>query len=95
MKILLKKVTVLNSSISYFDESSAMKVYLNDVNFTLTGDMTSSETDMQILFKAGEFTFIMDGMKYLNKAVLDSKIRPAGKSRQNAIYFSSELFFVE
>jgi hypothetical protein len=74
MKILLKKVEVHNSSISYIDESSAMKAYLNNVNFNLTGDMTMSETDMQMIFSAGEFTFIMDGVKYLNKAVLDSKI---------------------
>jgi uncharacterized protein involved in outer membrane biogenesis len=74
MKILLKKVAVLNSSISYVDESSGMKVYLNNLDFYLKGDMTMSETDMQMTFNAGEFTFIMDGMKYLNKAVLDSKI---------------------
>ncbi len=74
MKILLKKVSVLNSSVSYLDESSAMKVYMNKVNFYLKGDMTMSENDMQMRFNAGEFTFIMDGMKYINKAVLDSKI---------------------
>ena len=74
MKILLKKVAVLNSSISYVDESSAIKAYLNNVNFNLKGDMTMSQTDMQMTFNAGEFTFIMDGMKYLNKTVLDSKI---------------------
>jgi AsmA-like C-terminal region len=74
MKILLKKVALLNSSISYIDESSAMKVYLNNVNFYLKGDMTMSETDMQMTINIGEFTFIMDGMKYLNKAVVDSKI---------------------
>ena len=74
MKILLKKVTVLNSSISYVDESSAIKAYLNNVNFNLKGDMTMSQTDMQMSFSAGEFTFIMDGMKYLNKTVLDSRI---------------------
>lgn len=74
MKILLKKVSVLNSSITYVDESSAMKAYLNDVNFTLTGDMTMSETDLQMNFSAREFTFIYDGMKYLNKTALDAKI---------------------
>ena len=74
MKIRLRNVTVRNSSISYVDESSAMKAYLNNVNFNLKGDMTMSQTDMQITFSAGEFTFIMDGMKYLNKSVLDSKI---------------------
>jgi hypothetical protein len=74
MKILLKKVAVLNSSISYVDENSAMKVYLKNINFYLKGDMTMSETDMQMTINAEEFTFIMDGMKYLNKVVLDSKI---------------------
>ena len=33
-----------------------------------------SETDLQMKFSAGEFTYIMDGMKYLNKAALNSEI---------------------
>ena len=37
MKILLKKVAILNSSISYIDESSAMKVYIKNSNFNLKG----------------------------------------------------------
>ena len=74
MKILLKKVSILNSSISYVDDESPMKAYLKDVTFILSGDMTASETDLQMAINAGEFTFIMDGMKYLNKTVLDSKI---------------------
>jgi len=74
MKILLKKVTVLNSSISYVDDESAMKAYLKNLSFNLKGDMTTSETDMQISLNAGEFTFIMDGITYLNKAVVDAKI---------------------
>ena len=74
LKILLKKVELLNSSISYVDENSAMKVYLKNVNFYLRGDMTTRESDLQMTINAGEFTFIMDDMKYINKAVLDSKI---------------------
>jgi len=74
MKVLLKKVALLNSSISYVDESSAMKAYLRNLNFNLKGDMTMSETDMQMGVNIGEVTFIMDGMKYLNKAVINAKI---------------------
>ena len=74
MKILLKKVTVTNSSVSYIDESTPMSVFLDNVNLTLKGDMTMSETDLQIAFNAGAVTFIMDGTRYINKAVLDSKI---------------------
>jgi hypothetical protein len=74
MKILLKKVAVINSSISYVDESSHMQVYLRNINFNLSGDMTMSQTDLQMSLTAGEFTFIMDGTRYLNRAVVDSKI---------------------
>jgi hypothetical protein len=74
MKILLKKVSVLNSSITYIDDESAIKVYLNDVNFSLSGDLTTSETDLKMKFDAGGFTYIMDGMKYLNKAALNAEI---------------------
>jgi hypothetical protein len=74
MKILLKKVEVTNSAISYIDDESAIKAYLKKFNFNMSGDMTLSETDLQMSFNAGEFTYIMDGMKYLNKSVLDSKM---------------------
>ena len=74
MKILLKKVSVTNSSLSYIDAESDMQAYLNDLNFDMKGDMTMSETDMQISATSGEFTYIMDGMKYLNKTVLDANI---------------------
>lgn len=74
MKILLKKVEMKNSSIAYLDYESDMQAYLKDVNITLSGDMTETETDLQIAANAGSFTFIMEGMKYLNRTVLDSKI---------------------
>jgi len=51
-----------------------MKVYLKNVNFYLKGDMTTRESDLQMTINAREFTFIMDDTKYINKAVLDSKI---------------------
>jgi hypothetical protein len=74
MKILLKKVNVLNSEVSYTDKSSDMATYLKDLNFNLSGDMTMSETDLQIAARIGEFTYIMEGMKYLNNVVIDSRI---------------------
>jgi hypothetical protein len=74
MKIQLKKVALINSSISYVDYEGDMKAYLKNLNFNLSGDMTASQTDLQMSINAGQFTFIMEGMKYLNKTVLDSKI---------------------
>jgi len=74
MKILLRKVALMNSSITYTDDESDMKAYLNNLNFNLKGDMTMSETDMQMSLNIGDVTFFMEGVKYLNKAVIDSKI---------------------
>jgi hypothetical protein len=74
LKIQLKQFSVLNSSVSYVDESSAMAAWLNDLNFNLKGDMTMSQTDMQVALNIGEVTFQMDNLKYLNKAMIDAKI---------------------
>lgn len=74
MKIKLKNVKLLNSSIAYIDYEGSMSAYFKGVNYSMKGDMTMSETDMQMAMTAKEFTFIMDGMKYINKAVVDSKI---------------------
>ena len=74
MKILLKKVEVLNSSVTYTDESSDLKAIINDLNFDLTGDMTANETDLKIKLNAGDVNFIMEGVKYLNKAKADGEL---------------------
>ncbi len=74
MKIQLKKVEARNSSVAYVDREADMSAFLRNVNFILSGDMTASETDLRMSFNAGEFSYIMEGMKYLNKTVLDAKI---------------------
>jgi hypothetical protein len=74
MKIKLKHVELLNSSIAYIDYQGSMSAYFKGVNYSMKGDMTMSETDMQMSMTAKEFTFTMDGMKYINKAVVDAKI---------------------
>ena len=74
MKILLRKIEILNSSISYIDYESDIEVYLTDVNSNMSGDLTENETNLEIMISAGELTYLMDGIKYLNKATADSKI---------------------
>ena len=74
MKILLRKIEILNSSISYIDHESDIEACLTDVNSTMSGDLTENETNLEIMISAGELTYLMDGIKYLNKATADSKI---------------------
>ncbi len=66
MKILLRKVEMLNGRINYLDLSSDIVTTLDDVSFLLTGDMTASETNLKMMIDAGKLTFEMEGMKYLN-----------------------------
>jgi hypothetical protein len=74
MKIQLKSVEIFNSSISYVDRSSNIETWLKKMDFHIKGDMTLSETDLEILAKTDEFTFIMDGMKYLDKATAEARV---------------------
>ena len=60
MKILLKKVSFLNSSVSYIDKGYNMEAYLNDLSFDLKGDMTMSETDLQN-FSCSRRAYIYNG----------------------------------
>ncbi len=68
MKILLRRVEALNSKISYIDISSDMAALLKGVSFSLTGDLTESETNLRILLSTDDLSFLMEGVKYLNNA---------------------------
>jgi hypothetical protein len=74
MKILLEKIEFTNSSVSYIDHESIIETYLDKVNCLMKGDLTENETNLEININAQELTFLMDGIKYLNKAKADSKI---------------------
>ncbi|MCX6334971.1 MAG: hypothetical protein NT092_11815, partial [Bacteroidia bacterium] len=73
-KMKLKKVAIINSSVSYTDESSAIAAYLGKLNLNLTGDMYGNQTDLQINLNIGSLNLDMDNIRYLNKAVIDGKI---------------------
>jgi len=74
MKILLRKVEMKNSSITYTDESMNLTATLNEMDFLLSGNMTLSTTDLEMALKSGAVTVSMDGVRYLNKAVIDSRV---------------------
>jgi hypothetical protein len=74
MKILLQKIEFLNSSVSYIDYESNIETFLNKVNCSMNGDLTGSETNLEIEIAADELTYLMDGTKYLNNATAHAKI---------------------
>jgi len=74
VKILLRQVKILNSSIAYIDKESDMEAFLRDLNASMSGDLTSSVTNLEIRMKVGDVTYLMDGIRYLNKAVADADV---------------------
>jgi hypothetical protein len=74
LKIVLRKVAINNSTITYSDQSSGMSASLRDFNFGLGGYLTLSTTGLKMNLKIAETTFSMDGIKYLNKAAINSSI---------------------
>jgi hypothetical protein len=94
MKILLRKFQIRNSAITYSDLSSAMSASLNNVNFSLSGDMTASTTDLKMIFTIGETTFTMDNIKYLNKAIVNSSITMFADMNKMKFSFKDNFFSV-
>jgi hypothetical protein len=74
LKVLLKKVVFSESSLSYMDEESDIQALLADLDFSLSGDMTASETDLQITAKSTAFSLVMDSVRYMNRAVVEAEI---------------------
>jgi hypothetical protein len=73
-KVLLDRVEIMNSSVSYVDRESEISTWLGKVSCSLKGDLTGSSTNLEIILRSEELTYAMDGIKYLNKARADSRI---------------------
>jgi len=94
MKILLKKIEILNSSVSYVDHESDIQTYLDNVNSLMNGDLTENETNLGISLKAGKVTYIMEGIKYLNNATADTKINVLAKLDSMKFYLRDNYLLI-
>jgi uncharacterized protein involved in outer membrane biogenesis len=72
-KMNLKSYTISNGKIVYNDEQGKMYFSAEDLNHKGSGDFTSSQFTVQTITDAGNVTYIMDGIAYLNKIVLNAK----------------------
>ncbi len=72
-KIALKKFEIHQAKISYIDSQSVMNATITDLNFMLKGDLTESQTVLNIISSIKEMDFEMDGIPYLKKAKLSFK----------------------
>jgi hypothetical protein len=73
-KLSLKKVNIEDANILYDDFASKMNVALNNLDLSLSGDMTADETTIKTNFTVGALTFVMEQIPYLSKAKVKAKM---------------------
>ncbi|MDI3527422.1 MAG: hypothetical protein PWR03_1605 [Tenuifilum sp.] len=72
-KVALKLFQIKDTRIAYIDDSSDMKVVVDNLNLTLSGDMGLSRTDLNLKTTVESLNFWMDGIRYLRDARLGFK----------------------
>jgi len=72
-KIGLNKFEIRDAKILYIDSQSVMSAKITDLNFLLKGDLTESQTVLNISSTIKEMDFDMEGISYLKKAKLSFK----------------------
>ena len=73
-KLLMKEVNIRNSDIYFKNDSSLMNLALQNINLTLSGDMTADEARIKTDFTIDALSFIMDKIPYLSKAKAEGKM---------------------
>lgn len=69
-KIGLKKFDIREAKITYIDLEGKMDATISDLNFLMKGDLTESQTILNIVSSIKEMDFKMEGIQYLKKAKL-------------------------
>jgi len=67
-KLFLKEVSIRNSDIYFDNDSTHINVAMQNLNGSLSGDMTADETRIKTNFTVEALSFLMDKIPYLSKA---------------------------
>ncbi len=70
LKVVLHKFKVNNGRIYYSDRQSDMTAAAEDLDFSLSGNMSASRSDLVVDLAAGSVDFIMDKIPYLTDATI-------------------------
>jgi len=68
LQVKLRKVSLTDGSVYYTDRESNIAASLEDMGFNLSGNMSGSQTDLNLNLAAGKVNFVMDKVKYLTDA---------------------------
>ncbi|HPQ35149.1 MAG TPA: AsmA-like C-terminal region-containing protein [Tenuifilaceae bacterium] len=68
MRVALRKFRIRKANVSYTDYESNMKADVENLNFTLSGNMGLDYSDLDIETTVGIINFYMDGVRYMKNA---------------------------
>ncbi len=94
----LKGVHVSNARIIYDDISLPVFVELKDMDFAMSGDLTASETNLDVKAEVYGFDLIYDGISYMKKArvgvesVIEANLAESVYAFNDAALHVNELF---
>ncbi|MBU0765767.1 MAG: AsmA family protein [Bacteroidetes bacterium] len=71
LKLNLDKFRINNADVVYDDQDMSMFAEIKNLNFALEGDMTLDFTSLSSKTSIDEITFVMEGVKYLNKTNIE------------------------
>jgi len=68
LNLMLRRFAIDNGKITYTDNESDMAAWVADLDFLLSGNMSGSQTGLDLDMKASGVNFIMDKIPWLNGA---------------------------
>lgn len=68
MHVELRKFSITDGRIFYTDRESDITAVLEDIVFNLSGNMSASQSDLDLNLNAGKVNFVMDKIQYLTDA---------------------------
>jgi hypothetical protein len=88
-KLKMKSVEITNSDVYFDNDSSHINIALQNINGSLSGDMTTDEAQLKTNFTIETLSFIMDKIPYLSKA------KAKGDAAINANWKDMKFTFAE
>jgi len=70
LKLILHKFTINNGRLNYTDYGSDMQAAVSDLDFLLSGNMSGSQTGLELEMNAGKVDFVMDEIPWLTGAAM-------------------------
>lgn len=85
IKVQLKEFKIVNGRVSFIDEAADMRASMADLNYSLSGDLSASQTDLKMITDIKGIEFSMGGMRYLHKAVFTTDLT-LGADMENQVF---------